>query len=102
MRCPSHHLSELLAKSVIFGPWAKLDASEGRVHVCCPFCLCSHPKSKITVKMLALLVTAFYVIISAGIFNDDYPPDNILSGNQESRKSSGTATVSSNSLSNVC
>ena len=61
---------------------------------CCPrLCFAYHRRAIISgftalhasVKMLALIVTAFYVIVSAGIFNDDYPRVQHPPGNQEHR-----------------
>ena len=52
--------------------------------------------------MLAVIVTAFYVIVSTGILNDDYPRKNLLPGNQERHEFSGNAEVSTNFPTNVC
>ena len=52
--------------------------------------------------MLALIVTAFYVIVSAGIFHDDYRVHH-PSGDQEHRTLSGDAEVLTDlSVDDVC
>ena len=43
--------------------------------------------------MLALIVTALYVIVSAGIYHDDYPRVHHPPGDQEHRTLSGDAEV---------
>ena len=53
--------------------------------------------------MLALIVTALYVIVSAGIYHDDYPRVHHPSGDQEHRTLSGDAEVLTDlSVDDVC
>ena len=82
-------------------------AARVHVHVLSMLCVCAsysyHKSNTSKVKMLAVIVTAFYVIVSTtGILNDDYPRKNRLPGNQERHKFSGNAEVSTNFPTNVC
>ena len=52
--------------------------------------------------MLAVIVTAFYVIVATGIFNVDYPRENLLAGNQDRVGFPDNAKVSTNFPTNVC